>query len=1213
IYMFRQISGGEGSGVQPYSKAEIMPHLADNGRNYGLKVVKDINGDGLKEIVMLNDGVSYHIGVYTSDNQGALSIVGDQYFGYTAKANPDDGVPGRYAPGRIPEFYVQSNPVTDMNNDGQDEMIYSVFTSLPGETTGNWKIYAADPLNYDSANWKFTDIATIDGYYLKGITHMLGADKPPVLLMSQETTLAPSATSDLELWTFDNNQFSKLASMDEAGLVTMAQHTPLHISDGSRNGERKPYLVDINKDGKEELFISRSGRYEAITINEVGEISVVSAINGDLGAPIANFTDADGNIVFLTSSSGEMNAVSQSGQSLWTMTFGGYLTVGTTIGDIDGDSLNEIIFTDKGKVFAYRMVNDQFEYLWDTPGTGKNANGGPSAVSLADMNGDGVLDIVSKSTDRDGSPVIQVLNGYGDVMWDVTMKVDTKGNTLGTVSITDYVVGDMNGDGTPDIVFSLSPGYPNGRTGIIDGALKELAFITPVEWLAVYPPEYDKNYNVMRSIYPTPGHYSMADVDKNGKMEGYFIGLETAYRLKHIPATMQGVSAEELIIYNVTGSFSGSYSRPLTLIDGQSTSLSNGKTYYYWKGASNTSEFVIEFAQIDNVSRLETYGTANEAMSVYANVYGSWEKVKDVSADAFESGTDRHVIDFNGYVATDKLKVVITGATTEDLPVVSEIKVYGQQPETFRLDSYVGTIESGNLPVYYNSNVFADVDMDGQLDNVMTGGFNAFTVFKDDLFRGYMTTPLTWNMWHVLMPPLSYNPDMTVNTRGDSDLINYRRQQGIADVDGDGKLEIALQYITGKSNLYRGFMYCYSGEGKDWADGTPQSGYFRFDQKDSNVQWTYDMKPLFGDNVMVYNITSADIDGDGLAEFIATTNTGYVIAFNGEDNPVDGRIAWSIQVGTGTDLQMPSIGDIDNDGYSEIIVPASDGYLHVIDGKANAPTINSFTADTTSQQPGTTQLVMLTVNTTNMANNTPVSVELISSDGAPLSPAVTANGTIRDNQAVIPFIVPSSVPAGSYLFKVTAKSATYNSAEYTISTSAQAATQAVSFYNGTTTKYSQADLIANGEIITDGILFIPASFSYQTNNGVAIHYSAAQGIYIGANITTKASSSDIMLRSSMGPIVIDHATFVTSTGSNDISMLAGTYISAQGTSFETKNSGTTSLTANESIDLSSASIDTGQVHLSAYNDTTSMITTNTNFHGGTPSKIANGGTAVTNP
>ncbi len=1211
IYLYRQMSGGGSSGVQPYSIAEIMPHLADNGRNYGMKVVKDINGDGLEEIIMLNDGISYHIGVYTSDNKGALSIVGDQYFGYTAKANPDDGVPGRFAPGLIPEFYVQSNPVTDINSDGKDEMIYSVFTSMPGQTTGSWKIYVADPLNYDSTAWKFKDIATKDGYYLKGITHMLGDDKPPVLLMSQENTLAPSATSDLEFWTFDNNQFKKLTSIDDAGLVTMAQHTPLHISDGSRNGERKPYSVDINKDGKKELFISRSGRVEAVTINENGEISVVSTISAELGAPLANFTDADGNIVFLTSASGQMNAVSQTGQSLWNITFGGYLTVGTTIGDVDGDSRNEMIFTDKGKVHAYRLVNDQFEYMWDTPGSGKNANGGPSSVPLADMNGDGILDIVSKTTDIDGSPVIQVLDGNGDVMWDVAMKEDTKGNTLGTVSITDYVVGDLNGDNTPDILFSLSPGYPNGRTGIIDGARKELAFVTPIEWLAVYPPEYDKNYNVMRSIYPTPGHYSMADVDKNGKMEGYFIGLETAYRLKHIPETKPDVSAEELVIYNVTGSFSGTYSRLLTMIDGQLTSSNDGKAYYYWQGASNKSEFVIEFAQVDKVSRLETYGTANEVMTIYANDNGTWRKIRDVAADAFEAGADRHNIDFNGYVETDKLKVEITGATPDAKPVVNEIKVYGQQPQTFKLESYVGTIETGNLPVYYNSNVFVDVDKDGQLEDAMTGGFNAFSVFKDDLFRGYMTTPLTRTMWHVLMPPLSYNPDMTVNTRGDSDLINFRRQQGFADVDGDGKLEIALQYITGKSSLYRGFMYCYSGEGKDWANGTPQSGYFRFDQKDSNVQWTYDMKPLFGDNVMVYNITSGDIDNDGRAEFIATTNTGYVIAFNGEDNPVDGRIAWSIEVGKGTDLQMPSIGDIDNDGFSEVIVPASDGNLHVIDGEAQS--ISSVASTITSQQPNTMQMVALTVNTTNMANNTLVSVELVSSDGTQLSPAVTASGTIRENQAVIPLIVPSSVSAGSYLFKVTANSSINKAVQYTISDSAPAATEAVSFYDGETTTYSLADLMSTGEIITDGILFIPSSFNYQFDNGEAVNYSAAQGIYIGASITTKASSSTIKLRSSMGPIVIDNASFQASTGSNDISIQAGTYISAQGTHFTTKNSGNTSLTANQSIDLTNANMETGNIDLSAFNNTSSIITTNTNFHGTTPNLISNGGIAVTNP
>lgn len=518
---------------------------------------------------------------------------------------------------------------------------------------------------------------------------------------------------------------------------------------------------------------------------------------------------------------------------------------------------------------------------------------------------------------------------------------------------------------------------------------------------------------------------------------------------------------------------------------------------------------------------------------------------------------------------------------------------YDRTTQTTRLDYHVAQKSAQDTIIYYDTPIVTDVDQDrvsAGPEHIISGGFNSFSVFGNSLPVPGQPLAHPALLWHVTMPVTEYNDDDTPKNYGDNDI--YTRNQGVADVDGDGMKEIALQYTTDDDrgdDKFRGFLYSY-------------------DATNGNVEWKYDLKGEFGGKgVSARDIVSADIDGDGLSEFIVTTNTGWVLAVNGESDAQlaaagQSRIQW--KVGLGVSAGVPVVADADNDGRSDVLVPAADGAIHVI-GKPQS--IVSVTSKVYAQQPNAMQLVVLTVNTVNMADDSPVTVQLVTYGGAPLSPAVTASGTIRDNRAAVPLIVPSRVPAGSYAFQVTANSVTNTSLAYAITASAPAATQAVSFHDGTVTTYTYGDLAAGGTIATDGILFIPSTFQYQTDNGAAVNYSAAQGLYVGGSLTTKAAKSDITLRSSLGPVVLDQASFETATGSNDITVEAGTSISAIGTRFTTKNSGKISLTANQTIDLTGASVNSGRVELSASNDTTSIMTTNADFHGVVPIRTSNGG------
>jgi hypothetical protein len=212
-------------------------------------------------------------------------------------------------------------------------------------------------------------------------------------------------------------------------------------------------------------------------------------------------------------------------------------------------------------------------------------------------------------------------------------------------------------------------------------------------------------------------------------------------------------------------------------------------------------------------------------------------------------------------------------------------------------------------------------------------------------------------------------------------------------------------------------------------------------------------------------------------------------------------------------------------------------------------------------------------------------------------------------------VVPSSVTVGSYLIKATVNALTNSAAVYTISAAAPAATQATIISNGVVQNLTAAQFMTLQTITTAGTLYIPSSFvAVQPANNSPITYTAAQGIFINtaAGVTTFGINSDIVLKACSGPIVVDGAGI--GTGQSNISLQAGSYISAKNTLFGTISGNVNvRLTANDYIDLTGATLYSTNIFLSAFNTVSKIITTGTNFLGTIPGKVANAGTAVTCP
>ena len=115
--------------------------------------------------------------------------------------------------------------------------------------------------------------------------------------------------------------------------------------------------------------------------------------------------------------------------------------------DLDGDGKFDIAVTDYtyGKIFLYRNMSDTATVLFDTTGRlvcDKN----PSSIAIGDVNGDGKPDLLISNTGSDSISVFINTSTIGNLSFN--SKVDFKVGS-GPVSI---FLADLNGDGFPEII-----------------------------------------------------------------------------------------------------------------------------------------------------------------------------------------------------------------------------------------------------------------------------------------------------------------------------------------------------------------------------------------------------------------------------------------------------------------------------------------------------------------------------------------------------------------------------------------------------------------------------------------------------------------------------------------------------------------------------------------------------------------------------------------
>ena len=400
------------NGLQRPTFASAVSYFSgENGAN--AVVIADVNGDGKPDLVVTN-WCSFTSCTVPGNNIGVLLGNGDGTF-LPAVTYPSLGL------------YADAIAVADLNGDGRPDLVVAncgsnsqnncVSTSGSGDLAvllgnGDGTFKAAVPYSLGASG--ATSVA---------VTDVNGDGKPDVIVATG------SSTAGLVGVLLGNGDGSLLAEVtySSGGL------SPLALA-----------VADVNGDGKPDVVVANQW---------------------------TDNTDTNSNVaVLLNDGTGKFPSGIQYGT-------GGFFPDSVAIADVNGDGNPDLVVANSSVLSSGGLGN-----VGVLLGNGKGAfraavaydSGlyGAAAVAVADVNGDGKLDLVvancsgSSSDCSGGGGNVGVLLGNGDGTFQTALPFGPGGNTPFGVA-----VGDVNGDGRPDIVtascFSGTCGGAIGSVGVL--------------------------------------------------------------------------------------------------------------------------------------------------------------------------------------------------------------------------------------------------------------------------------------------------------------------------------------------------------------------------------------------------------------------------------------------------------------------------------------------------------------------------------------------------------------------------------------------------------------------------------------------------------------------------------------------------------------------------------------------------------------------------
>ncbi len=925
----------------------------------------DVNGDGYDDIV-----IGSHLYDDTDTDEGQAVLYYGSSSGFASGASPDWIATGPHNKSHF-GYAVDTG---DVNNDGYDDLIVGV-------------------LRYDNGSIREGGIFVYYGQSggLPATASWIADEDSPDAELGHAVAAVGDVNGDgyddIIAGAHDNNDegaaFSYYGSAD--GLSTFADWTSEGDQGGAWFGDVVSTAGDVNGDGYDDIIIG-APRYDNGQANE-GRVFVYHGSHAGVNQT-ADWT-AEGD---------QANAFF--GQAV------------AAANDIDGDGYDDIIVgaprydngqTNEGCIHVYygSAAGLDATTLWTAESDQADASLGHAVGGAGDINNDGYADIIAGMPYYDGgySNEGQVVVYYGAASRlisgqaaDWTAKGGKGGARLGTSVDT---AGDVNGDGYDDVIMAaLRYGHGNGYHGrvvVYHGSSSGLGTASQPDWVAmndapsqvfgtVVGDAGDVNGDGYGDVLIGDDQYDNDETDEGRVLvyHGSVNGLSNYLQPDWTADECNQGQCEFGDAADAAGDFNGDGYDDLIVgapgyTDGENQ---EGAAYIYHgsaTGLSSTSDWLVESDKASAIfgaavstagnvngdgyddviigSPRYEHGNANEGIGALfygPGDSGNWA-VADFSAVPI-SGTVPLTVTFtnlsqNGinyfwqfgdgvtstltspihtYTQTGIYTVTLTAYGSEGLPNVLALTNYITVSETVApmpLAFTHGWTAEGNLVnanLGYSASTAGDVNGDGYDDVIIGTRSYDGTYIGGGQVRLYQGSAIGLSR----LPAWIVEGDQTGAELGFS-------VSTIGDINNDGYADVivgARSYDeAGFTNNGKVYVYYGSASGlnatADWTAIGDASG------------------DLFGHAVAL----AGDVNGDGFNDILVgargysngEAEEGRVYLFYGSQNGIENTPAWTAEsndAGAWFGYAVASVGDVNSDGYADIIASAPFAGDDTIDG-----------------------------------------------------------------------------------------------------------------------------------------------------------------------------------------------------------------------------------------------------------------------------------------